>query len=88
MVLGDGLIPQALARRGVAPLPLLGADVLAAEVVAAQGFDPAQPWRPRRMQDLQHQFIGQEGVGARALLADELVLQILCLLYTSPSPRD
>ena len=50
-------------------MPLLSADVLAAAVVAAEGFDPAQPRRPWRMKDLQHQFIGQEGVGARVLLA-------------------
>ena len=69
MVLGDGLIPQALSRRGVASLPLLSTDGFAAAAIAAQGFDPAQPRWTRGMQDLQHQFISKEGVGVRALLS-------------------
>jgi hypothetical protein len=60
MVMGNGLIAQALSGRGVSPLPLFGADLISAAVVPAQGFNPTQSRRSRRMKDLQHQLVRQK----------------------------
>ena len=60
MVMGNGQIAQALSGRGVAPLPLFGADLISAAVVIAQGFNPTQSRRSRRMKDLQHQLVCQK----------------------------
>ena len=57
MMLGNGLIPQAFAWGGVAPLPLFGTDRLAAAAVAAEGFDAAEPWWAMGMQNLEDQFV-------------------------------
>ena len=60
VVVGNGLIPQAFSGRGVAPLPLFGADVFTAAVVEAQGFNTTQARRSRRVKDLQHQLVRQK----------------------------
>ena len=68
-MLGNGLIPQAFAWGGVAPLPLFGTDRLAAAAVAAEGFDAAQPWWARGMQDLEYQLVRQKCVELSQFLA-------------------
>ena len=65
----DSLIGDRLSRIWVTRLKLVPADCFTAALVTAEGFDPAQSRWAWGMQDLQHQLVGQEGVGAWALLA-------------------
>ena len=65
----DGSIPQRLAGRGVAGLPLFGTDADVATPVKAERFDPAQPWWTGGMQDLQHELIGEKASVVEVVLA-------------------
>ena len=69
MVLGNALVPQAFTWGWIAALPLLGTDRIPAAAVSAQGFDAAEPWWARGMQDLEHQFVRQKCVGPSHFLA-------------------
>ena len=65
----QGLLSQCLAWCCISGLPLFGADVFSALLITAQGLDAAKPRSPWGVEDLKHQFIGQEGVGRRGFLA-------------------
>ena len=70
VVLAEGGVGHGLPRSWIARLPLLAADLLiTTALIAAQGFNPAESGWSGHVQDLQHDFIGQEGVVGRRGLA-------------------